>query len=692
MVLYARSGADKEDFQLLTDHLRGVAETAEAFASEFGAGAWARTAGILHDRGKASREFQKRLRDNSLRVDHSTAGAQLAAKKWPGAAGRILAACIAGHHGGLSDGMSGERSSLASRLERTGLPEIIRSDELPEIGAIGKLPFKPNAARLGFQTAFFIRMLFSCLVDADGLDAEKFSDRDKALIRQGHPDLKTIEARFFEKMESVIRNADSKPINSWRKDIYDACLASAGKSQGIFSLTVPTGGGKTLSSLAFALKHAATYGLKRIIYVIPFTSIIEQNAAVFREFTGGDSVLEHHSAFDPARFSTKSPEGDEELKWFELAAENWDAPLIVTTNVQFFESLFSSRRSQCRKLHNIAGSVVILDEAQMLPVEHLLPCIEALRELSENYRATIVLCTATQPALTKNNEFKQGLDTVHEIIPDPKGLYEKFRRVECYSPGRFTTESLLERLRRNERALCVVNTRREALEVFEGIKDLDGAFHLSACMCPEHRSLKLAEIKSRLKDKAPCLAVSTTLIEAGVDIDFPVVYRALSGVDSVAQAAGRCNREGLLAPGRGDLFLFEFEGGKIPGFLRRRVEVAAETLRKYTGDPLELEAVEFFFRSLYWREGDRLDNKEILKDLKEGARECFFPFRTVDGNFRIIDQEHETVIIPFDEKALGVLSDLRRTGLSRTLLRKTQRYTVQIWPSGTWIGLRMRVQ
>ena len=264
---------------------------------------------------------------------------------------------------------------------------------------------------VGFQLSFFIRMLFSCLVDSDRLDAEAAEDSEKAAFRGRYCELKEMGNILDKSLERKKKEAPSTPINQHRSDILDYCRVAADRPQGLFSLTVPTGGGKTLSSLDFALRHAFRHDLQRIVYVIPFTSIIEQNANVFRSILGDESVIEHHSNFVPNR-------EDDNLRL--LATENWDAPIIVTTNVQFFESLFSHKASRCRKLHNIANSVIILDEAQMLPLPFLRPCIEALRELSRNYKTSIVLCTATQPALKAEDGFKRGFENVYEIVPCPK--------------------------------------------------------------------------------------------------------------------------------------------------------------------------------------------------------------------------------------------------------------------------------
>ena len=391
--------------------------------TEFGAGDWGYLAGIWHDLGKYSQEFQRYLTltgdaDAHIeakpgRVDHSTAGAQHAFGKSKNE-GKLMAYAIAGHHAGLLNGKDNEGSCLAARLQKVIPSWDACPDWLLRLPILKELPFPLDKNSFCFQLSFFARMVYSCLVDADFLDTERFMDEEKSQWRQGYPSLEILHAKLKAHLEQLTAKASPTPINGHRADILKHCIDAADQQPGLFSLTVPTGGGKTLSSLAFAMKHALRFGRKRIIYVIPYTSIIEQNAAVFRDILGEDAVLEHHSNFDP----------EEEDHRSRLAAENWDAPLIVTTNVQFFESLFACRSSRCRKIHRIADSVVILDEAQMLPVPLLKPSLEVLRELALNYRTTIVLCTATQPALSTSETFKDGLEGVREIIPDPAALYE----------------------------------------------------------------------------------------------------------------------------------------------------------------------------------------------------------------------------------------------------------------------------
>jgi CRISPR-associated endonuclease/helicase Cas3 len=663
-------------WQPLDEHLKNVAEMARSFAETFGAGDWGYLAGLWHDLGKYSKEFQQRLgieegNDAHIetkfgRIDHSTAGAQHAFNFLKDK-GKLLAYAIAGHHAGLLDGKSND-SCLTRRLKKN-IPDYSSCpDQILNIIGLTDLPFPLDQKRFGFQLSFFVRMIFSCLVDADFLDTEAFMDGEKSLWRKGYPTLFELNSKLTFALEQLTANAPKLPINKDRTDILKHCLNAAECPQGLFSLTVPTGGGKTLSSFAFAMKHALKHNLERIVYVIPYTSIIEQNAAVFREILGEDAVLEHHSNFEPKEEDHRS----------RLAAENWDAPLIVTTNVQFFESLYRCRPSKCRKIHNIANSVIILDEAQMLPVPLLRPCMEVLRELSSAYRTTIVLCTATQPALSTRENFKDGLDSVQEIIPNPAELYTVFKRVHIKVLPALPDDVLADRLKNHNQVLCIVNTRKHARSIFERIRDQEGCYHLSALMCPAHRTKKIEEIRRTLSKGMSCRVVSTQLVEAGVDIDFPVVFRSVAGIDSVAQAAGRCNREGKLSEG-GQVYVFWPETGLPHGHLRQTAETAEAVIRHHD-DPLSLEAIEEYFQSLYWMRGEKLDEYHILDDLDEGKRKGDFPFREVDKKFKIIKDGMEPIIIPWNEDAEKIIRGLRYAEYPAKFARKAQRFVVQVPP------------
>jgi CRISPR-associated endonuclease/helicase Cas3 len=660
-----------------------VAELARERAAKFGAGEWGHVAGLLHDLGKYSGAFQARLEGLSGRVDHSTAGALEAGKRWQGLA-RPLQFVVAGHHAGLANGgeEDGRRSSLRDRLTTaaTDYGAYRAEIELPE--SLARIPMQGQRARAGLQCAFFTRVLFSCLVDADYLDTEAFYDRveGRPSRRAAPPPLAELKAKLDKYLADLVAEAEDTAVNRERAKILAACRAAAPKPPGLFSLTVPTGGGKTLASLAFALEHALAHDLDRIVYVIPYTSIIEQNAAVFREALGAEAVLEHHSAFidDP----NAAPEAREKVR---LAMENWDAAVVVTTAVQFFESLFADRPSRCRKLHNIARSVVILDEAQTLPLPLLRPCVAALDELTRNYGASVVLCTATQPALLETDDeegsFKGGFRNVREIAPEPKRLYETFKRVRVAPLGELNDDALAARLRDHEQALCIVNTRAHAPELYERINGEDGCYHLSALMCPKHRSARLDTIRGALQARQRCIVVSTSLVEAGVDVDFPVVYRAEAGLDSIAQAAGRCNREGRLS--QGQVFVFHPAGRPLLGEQNRRAGVAAGVFRRHD-DPLALDAIEDFFQEVYWSESagvqDGLDKKQILARLEERKGDLLFPFEAIARDFQLIEDGMLPILIPFDRRSRHLLGKLRHAERAGRLARALQPYVVQLPP------------
>jgi CRISPR-associated endonuclease/helicase Cas3 len=671
------NGTDKAHWQLLKDHLLSVAELARRFASAFGAGSYGYSAGLLHDLGKFSKEFQQRLNGAPLKVDHSTAGAQQGITLYGQAIGRVLAYIVAGHHAGIPDyGSIEDESSLAARLRRKvhDYSAYLEANlPYPQKNAMW-LPVSCLEGQQGFSIQFFIRMLYSCLVDADFLDTERAMNLEKADIRGSeYPSISELRERLDQYLAKLLSSVEDTPVNRYRSDILKACIDKARLEPGLFSLTVPTGGGKTLSSLAFALRHASFYGLDRVIYVIPFTSIIEQNAKVFRGALGDEGVLEHHSNFE---FPDEDREDwNEDMARLRLSTENWDAPIIVTTNVQFFESLFANRSSRCRKLHNIARSVIILDEAQMLPTDYLKPCLAAIRELTENYGSTVVLCTATQPAL--GGVMPETIQ-IREIAPDPPRLYEAFRRVTVTQLGPVDDDTLISELKKHRQVLCIVNSKSHARQLYRLIEDRPGAFHLSAYMCPKHRREVLENIRYALRMGNECIVVSTQLVEAGVDLDFPVVFRAVAGLDSIAQAAGRCNREGKLPMGY--VYVFEPVGHKLLGWFQRTASVTGMVLRNTTDDPLGLQTVKRYFHRLYDIERDKLDKEGIMDAVEEERKALSFPFADIAARFRIIDSNTVSVVIPWDEKARDLIEEAAYRPSCR-LFRQLQSYVVQIYPN-----------
>jgi CRISPR-associated helicase Cas3 len=535
-----------------------------------------------------------------------------------------------------------------------------------------------ETAPSGFSTAFFTRMLFSCLKDADCLDTEAFLSPEKSANRGNYPTLKELKSKYDEQVRMKFSGSNVTSLNAVRNEIRLDCVKKALEPPGLFSLTVPTGGGKTLSSMAFAFEHALKYGFERIIYVIPYTSIIEQTARTFKSIFGNENVIEHHSNFEP--LNEPQDTRDELENRRVLATENWDAPIIVTTNVQFFESLFHNKTSRVRKIHNIVRSVIILDEAQMLPVPLLQPTIEAIRELADHYRSSLVLCTATQPALNAT-DLKGGLIGVREIAQDPLLLERQLKRVQPFFLGVRTDEELVRALRSDEQALCIVNTRNHARLLQNLFDEKEGHFHLSALMCPQHRSLLFDVIRRRLKEGKRCRVVSTQLIEAGVDVDFPVVYRAIAGLDSIVQSAGRCNRENRM-PQAGKVFVFVPESGLPKGAFGQTAQITHALLGRYGENFLTSEAVKDYFNELYWTKslGNSLDEKRILDDCRTGEVRIDFPFKKIAEKYRLIEETMLSVVIPYDDTARSRIDELRSHGPSRATLRALQRYTVGIYP------------
>ncbi len=648
---------DQSDWEPLHEHLNAVAGRAETFARSFAAGDLARIAGLLHDLGKAKPGFQARLRGERSSEPHSGEGARFAAEELGIAQiGKLIAYAIAGHHAGLANGIGHAAGRPATPLDKR-LRDAARLD-LPEGIALPALSAPPaplaglsrDHPRASFRLHFFTRMLFSALVDADRLETEAFYDRieGRQSPRGWNGTLEGLREALDAHLAAFGPPAEGS-INAERARILAHARERADHRPGLFSLTVPTGGGKTLTSLAFALDHALAHGLERVIHVIPYVSIIEQTAAVFRTaLRDDDAVLEHHASFDWDGLD--DPGESERLR---LAAQNWDRPVIVTTAVQFFESLFANRPGKCRKLHRLARSVIILDEAQMLPLHLLRPCLAALKELARGYGASVVFCTATQPALKKGAEgdgfpAPEGLEPaeVTELAPDPPRLYEAFRRVRVKNAGEIDDARLSEALRERAQALTIVNSRPHARALFDRLEGTEGRAVLTTWMTPAHRRAVLAEVRQRLKDGAPVRLVATSLIEAGVDVDFPCLWREAAGIDSIAQAAGRCNREGRRETG--EVFVFRSaEDFRPPDELKQFAEIGRQVLERHE-DPLSPEAVRAYFHELYWRHGiEALDAAKvgekkvgekigIMKTLREAGNQLDFPFADIAAAFRMI--------------------------------------------------------
>jgi len=692
---HSRADLDESEWQLLKDHLTATAELAAELAKPAGLDGLAYTAGLLHDIGKYSPEFQARLRGAKRRVDHATAGAREIVKLFPTQQENYLAElvsyCIAGHHTGLPDygsaGDLGEEGTLLARREKKRLPDYSayrQEIDLQKI-ALRSPTLTPARFRLRneekqhalFSIAFMTRMLFSALVDADWLETERYmEDEDKP--RGGHASITELAAQFNRFLKHF-ENPTSE-INRRRTETLHACIEKATQPPGFFTLTVPTGGGKTFASMAFALNHAAQHGLRRVIYVIPFTSIIEQNAEKFREALGPlgtENVLEHHSNFDWEKIREDDNETNQVEKKLRLAAENWDVPIVVTTSVQFFESLFASKKRPARKLHNIAQSVIIFDEVQTLPRDYLKPSLLAVQELVRNYGCTAVFCTATQPSLERF--FPKDI-SLTELAPNPQELYRFYRRVDVKNLGELTDEDLLERLNEHDQALCIVNTRRHASGLYKGLTG-EGNFHLSTLMCPAHRRKVLEEIRRRLREGEPCRVVSTSVMEAGIDIDFPVGYRALAGLDSILQAAGRVNRE--MKRAHGEVFVFTPKSKFIrrtPTFIAQTGAVARSILRDHAAAPNSLDAIAAYYDMLYNLQSEEaFDTHRIVGAFEKSAKHPAFDFETAAENFRFIQQNSVSVLIPYDERAKTLIERLQYALHPGRILRQLQVYTVNIY-------------
>jgi len=698
---HTKPGVPQDQWHPLEEHLRSVAKTAARFASSFNAETLASYAGLWHDLGKFAPDWQQFLcaagQDASVLgedtpaehrlqrqrgPDHSTAGAVHASrshgKTWHA---RALGLVIASHHGGLPDAADFDRRIVdESKLERYLTAVEHAGSDILECDPALTLPefFRSDGAKEQQMRRyeFFVRMLFSALVDADFLNTEAFVDAEEhSAERSGWPRLSAYVAPLRAYLALLQKNTTaSATVRQSREDVLRWCLDAAEHAPGVFTLTVPTGGGKTLASLAFALSHAVAHDLDRVIIALPFLSILDQTAAVlqriFEPALGRRVLVEHHSNVTPEKDTLRN----------RLAAENWDAPLVITTQVQLFESLFARRTSACRKLHNLSNSVIVLDEVQTLPVGLLAPILDSLQELRKHYGTSLLLTTATQPALHTRSfgmAHFYGFDPApREIVPANRmaPLFESLRRVDVSWPigDRTTTWSdLALDVARYEQALAIVHRRADAAELWQLVNSLaPGALHLSALMCPAHRREVLERIRGRLGSGDACRVVSTQLVEAGVDVDFPVVFRAMAGLESLAQSAGRCNREGKLDRG-----LFRVFRAATPpvGSLKHHKEIAETMLR---GDPdLDLFAPTTF-RSYF----DRLYSERDRDVHGVQVSRQALNFEQTAIKFQMIDAVTTPVFIPYDSTANAAIEELRIVGPSRHRFRVLQNYAVSVYP------------
>lgn len=744
--------------QSLKDHLTKVARLARDRTPMQSCRLFAEIAGLLHDLGKYSLAFQDYINkdinadadgeEETMRKgpDHSSAGAQflcdMLGRKAESAndpevrqlaelLARMVGHCIAGHHAGLLDGSTVEegRASLDHRLKKTlnayamnvepevrkraeGLADALLSESTldrvcrwirPEDGTV--------QGREAFSLQFAIRMVFSAVVDGDRLDSERAMNPCEAKVRAEirMDGFSTLLGKLEKHLATLPRDGE---VNALRRQVSDQCKTAGKCPPGFFSLTVPTGGGKTLASLRFALCHVAAFpkGKRRIIYVMPYTTIIEQNADVFRRIFDvegmSSNVLEHHASLAE----------EKETKGNRLLAENWDTPIVVTTSVQFFETLYGNRASRCRRLHSAAGSVIILDEAQTVPVRYLKAVTWALEELVRNWGCSVVFCTATQPVLESKrldenpeDDIRAGIKGIHEIVSGPQALFRDLKRVEV---KRLADKNLLtpkevasrisEKAAQDHSVLAIVNTKKNAVAIYRSLRDnekLNGRrFHLSTAMCPQHRLDTILAIRNllarfRAGESVAPVVVSTQLIEAGVDFDFDVVFRAMAGIDSIAQAAGRCNREGRMT-GFGEVFVYDAEENlgslvdiieaKRHGAATLSVLAACSNLTEEQRNPIGLKAVEEYFERLYWDRRQERDAKQIISRLvspRQVARAAEIPFASVAADFRFIEQETIPVVVPYGVAGLALVERVKEMRYKPALgdRRMAQRFSVQLW-------------
>lgn len=662
-----------ERVQSLTDHLDGTMRLAESFGAGMGLGAEADLLGKIHDEGKDTAAFQDYIHGRKhRRVDHSTAGAKSFFENghigWLQLIGGF---CAAGHHTGIPD--LGSKVDCAGTSTLNGrMKKCIPSIRHPQRYLIDSTcldvdhlnTFIEN--RNALDVMMLTRMLFSCLVDADFLDTEAFMN-NQPVRKNEFSSLKEIAAMFWSRLEKDGYFRPKNALNEKRCEILHTCMRKGEGKQGLYSLTVPTGGGKTISSMAFAMKQAMKWHKERIIYVIPYLSIIEQTADVFRAFLGNHAVLESHSQVD---YDSLLEEGSEEAgrvaERMKLAAENWDAPVVITTNEQFFESLYANKTSRCRKLHNIANSVIILDEAQMMPVDFLKPCLHALEQLVHYYGCTVVLCSATQPELGRYLQ-----NSPIEIMENVGELFQFFKRVTFDIDGETDYAEIAKKLDECEQVLCIASTKKEAEKIFEL---LDGeAMYLSTNLCPAHRREIIREMKTRLRDGKPCRVVSTSIISVGVDIDFPVVYLQYTGLDSLIQGAGRCNREGRQSLQKSRAHIFWTKESKKSPFMRKEKQVTDMVRKKYSAEEMtEPSAIRTYFENWYQSNEGNLDYREIEKLAQS------LSFAEIGKRFHLIHDSTKSVFIPFDEKARNIKEQLMMGNRSRQLMRAAGAYMINV--------------
>lgn len=670
--------------QSLETHSTHVAELAAQFAAEFGCGDIARVMGLLHDKGKEQIEWQKYIQGVTgynkeyghvkQGPNHAYVGALLACKQYP-TLSSLLAYPILGHHSGLYDYFDYD--------------EIIRSKTIPSDIDTTELDIALSAQKFKsakpYEYNHIIRMLFSCLVDADRLDTEAFTNPGQTALRGGKKTLielaPLLEDYLVKLQNKVVKEHKEKLIvNVVRSQVQEECRKKSSCEPGFYSLTVPTGGGKTLSSLVWAMSHAICHNKKRIIIAIPYTSIIVQTAQTLRAIFGEKNVLEHHSNVSYESFCDKDDNDEDKLALqMKLATENWDYPIIVTTNVQLFESMYSSKPTPCRKLHNLSNSVLILDEVQTLPTDFLQPIVNALKTYQRLFGMSVLFTTASQPVLEGKHQGTipritlDGINKITEIIPEGFNLHNKLRRVNLhFDESQSSYEEIAEKIAQYDRVLCIVNSRRAAKEVFEKLPAEDCNYHLSRLMCPLHIRETLSEIIKNLDDpkKPKVRVVSTQLIEAGIDIDFPVVFRQEVGLDSILQAAGRCNRNGI--DKKGNVHVFSLSEVFCSSYMENSNN-ARKRLQK-DSDWFSPDTMKTYFLKLYKGYTKTFDNINIKKKI-ESPR--YYQFKTAGTDFKLIDEKTKCIVVNYGD-AESLVNQIKQSGAKYELMKALGQYTINI--------------
>ena len=697
---------EKECFveQSIEEHCLNVARLARELIYEdedsCGLKDLAYNAGLLHDFGKYRPDFQRYILAASganqfgkvpPKAPHAIVGAIEAQRLFDDPMiADTLAYCISGHHRGLYDHNEmerrlrhGEHKRWCDACERLTSVENLKTTDCDYVE-------EPNDLQMA------IRMLFSALVDADRLDTERFMTPDlsaeRLRIRGNYASLSTLRERLRAKTESF-SSAPDTPVNRSRAYFLRSCRTHGAESDpGIYTLSLPTGAGKTISSMAWALEMAIRNHHDRIIYVIPYTSIITQTAMVFREIFGEENILEHHSEVVVEQQS-EGDSSDEQMSRLKFLTENWDAPIILTTNVQFFESLFASKPAKCRKVHSIANSVIVMDEVQALPESFLSPILSAISTLSEAFHCSILCCSATQPVYDEalsspddGGDYYIPLDTKGDLVPREAKYFTPFDRVDYHlEPQTVTSQELAERLAAEHSVLCVVNSRKDAGQVYRALRDLpkvnaDEVIHLSRSMCSAHLRRAIETIKERMREGEPTKVISTQLIEAGVDLDFPCVWRAHSGLGSIIQAGGRCNREGKMEQ-RGQVFVFSLADGSKPfGNIARGCNATKMLLHKQSNkiaDPTDPEVIAKYYR-LYFKDIPDFDTEGIGKDLTDDPEDI--NFESAAERFKLIDDKGTfPVIVPYMEEGKALVRKIRNHDiLSREDYHRMQEYSVSL--------------